>query len=191
MLKLKKIAVTGGIACGKSTVCQLFRNAGAYVVSADAIAHELLDSHDLGQQVVAVLGSDILQNGKINRNIVASIVFQDKERLRELEKILHPVILKQIEQKYVEACNKGSYSAFVVEMPLLYEIGAEHFYDVVIAVQSTQHFPVPNDYERRKSRMLPDEVKAARANYTISNSGTLEDLEREVEKIIIKESKHS
>ena len=65
MLKLKKIAVTGGLAAGKTTVCQLFKELGAYVVSADEIVHQLLSPDTaVGQQVVSLLGSDIVSGLK-------------------------------------------------------------------------------------------------------------------------------
>jgi len=186
MLKLVKIAVTGGIASGKTTVCELFKKAGAYVVSADAIAHELLDPEtDLGRQIIRALGSDILQNGKINRQVVAEKVFKDPKALRELEQILHPVILTRIEQTYFEACQ-SNYKAFVVEIPLLYEIGAEGFYDVVIAVESDEKIAKQRfgrDYERRMKRHLDPKIKSAKAHYTIKNNGTLDDLRKEVEKL--------
>ena len=69
MLKLKKIAITGGIASGKSTVCRLLGELGAYVVSADAIVHELLKTDtDLGQRIVQQFGPDILESGQIDRS---------------------------------------------------------------------------------------------------------------------------
>ena len=68
MLKLKKIAVTGGLAAGKTTVCQIFKELGAYVVSADEIVHQLLSPDTaVGQQVVSLLGSDIV-SGQIIRS---------------------------------------------------------------------------------------------------------------------------
>ena len=76
MLTLKKIAVTGGIASGKSTLCHIFQNLGACVVSADQITHQLLSTHQpLIQQVISLLGEDILENGQIDRKRVSRIVF--------------------------------------------------------------------------------------------------------------------
>ncbi len=193
MLKLLKIAVTGGVASGKSTVCEFFQKHGAYVVSADAITHELFDPHtDLGKQIIRTLGSDILQNGKINRKIVAEKVFKDSQKLTELEQTTHPSILARIEQDYDKACAKGGYSAFVVEIPLLFEIGAEPFYDITINVQAEptiamQRFQAKgyteDEYNRRMLRQLSPHLKAAKANYTINNNGTLADLQQEVEKL--------
>ena len=190
MLKLKKIAVTGGVASGKTTVCKLFQKLGAYVVSADEISHKLFDSQtDLGLQIIRTLGSDILQNGKINRKIVADKVFKDQKLLLELEKILHPLILKQIELDYVDVCKKGGYRAFVAEIPLLFEIGAEGFYDVTVSVEAEPDSAIKRfealgfteeEYNRRMSRQLSPQMKSTKAQYTIKNNGTLEDLQKEV-----------
>jgi dephospho-CoA kinase len=202
MLNLIKIAVTGGVASGKSTVCQLFQKLGAYSVSADAITHKLFDPlTDLGQQIIYKLGSDILQNGKINRKIVADKVFKDQKLLLELEQILHPAVLKQIEQEYATVCKAGLYRAFVVEIPLLFEIEAESFYDVTINVNAEPEKAVERftslgfneeDYNRRMSRQLSTTTKSAKAQFTINNNGTLEDLKCKVlelsERIFIHES---
>lgn len=191
MLKLLKVAITGGVASGKSTVCQHLKKLGAYVVSADAIVHELLNPQtDLGQKIIKVVGSDIVQNGKIARSVVAKRVFEDPKLLREVEKILHPAVLKEIERLYAKILREGKSTLFVVEMPLLYEIKAQEFYDVVIAVSAEEtkakqrwvdsgHHP--KEYEMRMNRQIPAKIKSAKANYTIYNNSTLEDLYAQVE----------
>lgn len=193
MLKLKKVAVTGGVASGKTSVCQFFKELGAYVVNADAIVHELLTPDtDLGQQVIRQFGVEVLKNGQISRGIVAEKAFKDARALKKLEELLHPVVLQKIEKLYASACKTGQYSSFVVEMPLLFEIGAEAFYDVTIAVLSDEasakkHFEQAGfqkpEYDLRMSRQLRPEQKAAKANHTIHNNGSLDDLRREVAKL--------
>ena len=196
MLKLRKVAVTGGVACGKSTVCHLLHQLSAYVVSADAIVHELLDDSQERERIIELFGPDIVQDGKINKSTLASKVFQEvfqaPERLRALEAILHPAVLKRIGQRYIEAC-KGNYRAFVVEIPLLFEIEAEGDYDAVIAVLADEEIAKKRfikkgysdvEYKARMSRQMPSSIKAEKANYIINNNGTLEDLEKQVKSII-------
>jgi dephospho-CoA kinase len=187
MLKLKKIAITGGVASGKSSVCQFFKELGAYVVHADVIAHELLNPNtDLGQQVIRQFGPEILQNGKISRKVIAEKAFKDQKLLHQLEELLHPAVLKKIERAYEEACQ-GNYTSFVVEIPLLYEIGAESFYDVVIAVLADEALAKKRfqkgDYELRMKRQIDSQLKAKRAHYTIHNNGSLDALKKEVAKV--------
>ncbi|MDE3045089.1 MAG: dephospho-CoA kinase [Verrucomicrobiota bacterium] len=193
MLKLKKIAITGGVASGKSTVCQLFQELGAFVVSADAIVHELLDPQtDLGQQIIRILGASILQHGKINRRLVAEKVFQDPKRLHQLEQILHPAVLESVKNKYQEACQAGIHTAFVVEIPLLFEIGKEKEFDAIIAVIADEEIAKQRfqqkghtslEYEQRMSHQISPSIKSQKAHSTIINNGSIPELRQQVKKL--------
>ena len=91
MLKLKRAAVTGGLSCGKSSVCRILSELGAYVVSADKIVHQLLSSDaNLGQEIVHLLGPSVLVNQTLDRSRIAHIVFHDSELLKALEALVHP-----------------------------------------------------------------------------------------------------
>ena len=190
MLKLKKIAITGGVASGKTTVCQFFQELEAFVVNADTIVHEFLDPDtELGQQIIQQFGPEILTDGKISRKMIAAKAFKDPQQLAKLEKLLHPAVLRKIEGLYAQACRSGKYTSFVVEIPLLFEIQGEPFYDCVIAVLADEAiarqrfeqagYP-PEEYERRMKRQLSPHQKAERAHYKIQNNGTLEDLKNQV-----------
>ena len=98
MLKSKKIAITGNLASGKSTVCQFFKEQGAYVVSSDEIVHQLLSPEtNIGKKVIALLGKDIVVEDRLNREAIAKIVFRDRQLLLRLEELLHPEVQKEIE----------------------------------------------------------------------------------------------
>ncbi len=190
MLKLKKIAITGGVASGKTSVCRFFEELGACVVNADAIVHELLKpSTDLGQQIIRQFGPEVIKNGEISRRDIAEKAFKEPGQLKKLEELLHPAVLQKIEELYTAACNKGSYSSFVVEIPLLFEIGMESRYDVIVAVLSDESKAKKRfeqagfqetEYDLRMSRQLKPKEKAAKAHYIIHNNGSLEDLRRKV-----------
>ena len=193
MLKLSKIAITGGVASGKTSVCRFLEELGAYVVNADAIVHKLLKPDtDLGQQIIRLFGPEIIENGQISRRILAEKAFKDPKQLKKLEELLHPAVLRKIRELYAAECNKGSASSFVVEIPLLFEIGEDPFYDVVVAVLSDEanarrRFEQAGfqktEYDLRMSRQLKPEQKAAKAHYTIHNNGSLADLRKEVVKL--------
>ena len=192
MLDLMKIAVTGGVASGKSTVCQFFKELGAFVVSADAIVHELLDHprSDLRKQVVQLLGIEKkTTDGRLLRKVIAEKVFKDPNLLTSLERILHPAVLKRIEMLYAETLKKGTHPYFVVEMPLLFEIRAQEFYDVVITVLADEEIAhkrfekqgfLANEYEYRMKRQMNPLQKAKLSHYTIYNNGSLEELKKQV-----------
>jgi dephospho-CoA kinase len=184
MLKLKKIAVTGGLASGKSSVCRFLEEYGAYVVNADEIVHRLLSLNtSVGQQVIGLLSSDVITNGQIDRKKIANIVFSQPDKLKALERILHPAVLDEIEKEYKEISNNKRYLLFVAEIPLLYESETKGHFDAVIAVLSdpklceerfTQKTGYSKEeYERRMMFQIPQEEKAAYADFTLVNNGTL------------------
>lgn len=183
-----KIAITGGIACGKSSVCQFFKELGAFVVSSDAIVHELLAPGTALCKKVSILLD--IQEGREFRKRIAEKVFKDPNLLDQLEKILHPETLKKIEKLYEETSKKEIYSSFVVEMPLLFEIKNEAYYDIIIAVIADEHiakkrfkeagFP-EDEYERRMKRQVSPAKKAAHSDFVIENNGSLDDLKRKAE----------
>lgn len=193
MLKLKKIAITGGLASGKTTVCRFFQEFGAFVVNTDAIIHELLDYDvNLGQQIIRQFGSVILENGKISRKMIAEKAFKDPELLKALENILHPVVFHKIEELYKDACRAEKYTSFVVEVPLLFEIQGQHSYDYVIAVLTDKATArcrferagfASKDFDLRMKRQLSPHQKASRAHFVIHNNGTLSDLKEQVVKL--------
>lgn len=192
MLNLKKIAITGGVASGKTSVCRFFQELGACVVNADAIVHELLKPDtDLGQQIIRQFGPEIINNGQISRRIIADQAFKDPKQLQKLEGLIHPAVLRKIEELYTAASNKD-FSSFVVEIPLLFEIGAEDFYDVVVAVLTDEAYAKKRfeqagfqetEYDLRMKRQLEPKQKAAKAHYTIYNNGSIEELRHEVVKL--------
>jgi dephospho-CoA kinase len=190
MLKLKKIAITGGLAAGKTTVCQLFKECGAYVVSADGIVHRLLSpSTRIGQQVIALLGSDILDGSEIDRKKVSEKVFPYPDKIQALERIIHPAVFDEIEKEYQRIKKEAKEKLFIAEVPLLYEAGSAPQFDIVISVIADpllckhrfiqgQHTEL--EFKQRMARQFDQEAKAKFAHYNIFNNGPIEDLRAQV-----------
>lgn len=186
----KKVAVTGGLSCGKSSVCHLFQELGAYTVSADEIVHRLLTPDTvLGQKVISLIGPTSVSNHKIDRNIIAMNVFQNPSQLKALEAILHPVVSEEMERLYQECVKTRSHPLFVAEIPLLFEAGMQDDFDAVIAVYADpetckQRFMAQGhsaeDFENRARRQLPTEEKASRADYIIYNTNNMEETRQQV-----------
>ncbi|MBY0530262.1 MAG: dephospho-CoA kinase [Rhabdochlamydiaceae bacterium] len=194
MLSLKKIAVTGGLASGKSTVCQMLKELGAYVVSADLIVHELLSPDStVGKQVIQQFGSDLVTDGRINRKKLADIVFSNPDQLRALEKILHPAVFEEIKKKYREVNDQNQYALFVAEIPLLYEAHAEQDYDAVLTVsapleQCEKRFiekdnHTEKEFKLRMGSQINPQEKVKKAHYVIENNSTISELKNQVIKI--------
>lgn len=190
---LKKVAVTGGLSCGKSTVCNFFKELGAYVVNADQIVHRLLSPiHPIGKKVIALLGSEILMEGQIVRSKIAEKVFQQPELLSSLERILLPTVHDAIEDEYHRA-TLSSQPLFVAEVPLLFETHEERYYDVTIAVVAPSTLCLERfkkstgyseqQYNGRMARQLTPEMKGKKATYLIVNDGSFDEMQRKVASI--------
>lgn len=181
MLKLKKVAVTGDIASGKSTICRFFEELGCYVVSSDDLVNELLiPNSEIGKKIISLLGDQILQKGKLDKKKIAEKVFSSPALLDQLEKLLHPEVQRLIEERYLEALAHPP-SLFLAEVPLLFEAKLEKFYDVIILVtaesklrakrfHSSRLFSL-SELKRREGRLLPFAEKVKRSHFIIENNG--------------------
>lgn len=192
MLALKKVAITGGISSGKSTACHLFKECGAYTVSADEIVHKLLiPQSDIGKQVIHLLGRDVVREGVFVPGLIGKKVFTDEQKLKSLEAILHPAVLKEIEEQYARAKALKQSPLFIAEIPLLYEIEHADAFDLVIAIEAesalcairfqkiTKHRI--EEFEKRMRRQLPPKQKRERADITIQNNGSLAELKAQIQ----------
>lgn len=197
MLKLKKLAVTGSLSCGKSSVCRILKELGAYTISADDIVHQLLSSEtNLGRDVIQLFGQRILVNEQIDRKTIAEIVFFEPHLLQALENLLHPAVYKNIELEYQKQQNhENPPPLFVAEIPLLFESGGEKNYDYTLAVVADpsiclKRFLEKKEYDKeefefRNNRQLPALTKAARADYVIMNSGSLTNLKEKTKELYL------
>jgi dephospho-CoA kinase len=189
MLRLKRVAVTGGLSCGKSTVCRIFGELGAYVISADEIVHQLLSSDTtFSQRIVGLLGPEILVNQKIDRSRIARIVFQNPKLLQALEQLVHPVVYKELEKEYQRQQHSPSPPPlFIAEIPLLFESGDKRKYDHTIAVIADEELCwkrlkqttglTKTEFNNRVKRQHSSNEKALQADYVIRNNGSLADLQ--------------
>lgn len=180
------IALTGGIACGKSAVADLFRQWGAEVVDADAVVHALLAPG--GACVAAVLQefSSELRTpaGGIDRAKLGAVVFADPAARRRLEALVHPPVIAQLRAWAAEIRRTGRRGVAVV--PLLYETGLEKDWDAVVCVTAGEPTVLARLAQRgfaeaearaRIASQQPVAEKAARADVVIENNGSLAELE--------------
>ncbi|KAF3362823.1 Dephospho-CoA kinase [Chlamydiales bacterium STE3] len=190
MLNLLKVAVTGGLSSGKSTVCQIFRGLGAHVVSADEIVHQLLSPDTcFGQEVIKLLGVEIVIDKMIDRKSIANKVFKNPQLLHQIEKILHPAVFTEMKKGY-QSAKASSSPLFVAEVPLLIEAHQDSWFDVVIAVLANEETSrkrfvestgfSEEEYRLRMSRQLTPSQKAEKAHYIIFNDGDFTTLENQV-----------
>ena len=184
------VAVTGGIGAGKSTALESFRRHGAATVSSDEIVHHLLATDpEVKAVLVERLGEEILgDDGDPDRERIALRVFRDREALDFLEKLLHPLVSREYmawREQLAKLPNPPQ--VCVTEVPLLYEVGAETRFDKIVVITAPTKLREARRggwKDDREARLVPDRVKAKRADFTYVNTGTLDELDAWVAEVM-------
>jgi dephospho-CoA kinase len=192
--EIYKIAVTGGAGTGKTTVCERLRKWGIFIISADELSREVVFPGTLGlQKIVDAFGGKALhRDGTLNRAMLRHLITTQKTARTTLENILHPEIVRLMHQKIKDAGDSGE-SVVVVEVPLLFELGLEKEFDLVVLVCLTHDLQVKrlmirDDVTRKEAEALlriqmPEEKKKAKSVYVIDNDGDLEQLAERVDRL--------
>lgn len=182
-----EVGLTGCAASGKSTVARIWASEGVPVLSADDLAREVVEPGSLGlREVVEAFGDDVLAvDGTLDRKAVRDRVFHDEAQRRRLEEILHPRIADRRDQWLRDRRAEGR-PLVVVEVPLLFEVGLEGEFDVVVTVHASREECLrrltgdrglePDVARRILDAQMDPEEKRARADVVVDNQGTLEDL---------------
>jgi dephospho-CoA kinase len=177
------IGLTGGIAAGKSEALAAFSRLGAATLSSDAVVHELLDSEPLLGRLVERWGPEVAPEGRVDRNRIGETVFADPDQLTWLEQQIHPLVGERI-GGWLLALPAETEIA-VIEVPLLFESGMERVFDTTVAIVTADEVRRERAAARghalvdeREARQLAQDEKAERAEHTVTNDGSVEDLER-------------
>ncbi len=192
----KVIGLIGGIGSGKSQVARvLAEETGAKIISGDALGHEALKQPEVRDQVVRRWGASVLDaNGEVDRRKLGGIVFADSTELTALEALVHPWIKRRIGEE-VEAFRKDpSVPLIVLDAAILLEAGWNGVCDALVFVDVPRDLRLrriarhrgwtEEEVEARESAQLSLSEKAGRADCSLDNSGTVEDLRREVRSLL-------
>jgi dephospho-CoA kinase len=134
---VKVIGITGGIASGKSTIAEILRSFGANVINADKICHQIINTKDIAQKIINKWGTHIQNEyGNIERQSLAKIVFSDKKEISALNKIIHPVVIKEIESRIAKLKKDETTKAIVLDAALLLESNLADICDTIIFVDT-------------------------------------------------------
>jgi len=188
-----KLAITGNISAGKTLIESLLQKEGIITVDTDEIVHELLSQDkEIIEKVNNLFDIDVKDNdGKINRKKVGDIVFSDKKKLKQLEKILHPEVKKLIDKIFQENINK---KIVAVSVPQLYETGWEVYFDYVLLVIADDKIRIERllkrnnlskeSAQKRLAAQISQEEKIKKADFVINNSEEVENTKLQLKKVL-------
>lgn len=190
-----RAGLTGGIASGKTTVAGFFREFGAFVLDADRIAHELISPDGAAyRDVVARFGREILDaNDAISRPRLGAIVFADAAARADLDRIVHPRILPEVDRRIAAYLESGHAPVAIVDAALLVESGIYKELDALVVVRCSRETQIRRLMARngfseeeavaRLAAQAPLEDKLAVADWTIDTEGTIKGTRAETERV--------
>lgn len=187
---MRVIALTGGIGSGKSLAAQYFAELGALVIDADQLARDVISRGTEGfDEVVSYFGDSILKDGDIDRRALGELVFNDSKAMAVLEGIVHP----RVTAEFNEAVQSLSGDQILIyEIPLLFEKKAHDRFDTVITVEADMEQRIErlrakglhmSEINSRIAAQATREQRVSVADYVLENSGSQDDLLRQVENI--------
>lgn len=191
------VGLTGGIACGKTTVARMLEEQGAYVIDVDNIGHEMLKRGSPAyDDLIETFGTEVLdENGDISREKLGRLVFQNPEMRERLNEIVHPRIIQISLERARRFARENPCGIVVLDAPLLFEVGMEREVDVTVVVTADERKQVERQLERwrrmgrkpderealaRIRAQMPLERKIEMADFAIENDGSIEELREEV-----------
>jgi dephospho-CoA kinase len=186
------VGLTGGMGAGKSEALAALERSGAATLSSDAVVQELLSTDEVRDELTARFGPDVAPGGRVDRDAIAALVFDDPDQRAWLEGYLWPKVGERIwNWREGLAAQDPPPRAAVVEVPLLFESGMGEAFDHTIAVIADEDLRAERIGERghsgvasRESRQLSQEEKSQRADFTVRNDGTVAELEVELSSIL-------
>lgn len=191
------IGLTGSIASGKSTVSNMLKELGLPIVDADQVARQVVEpGTETLKEIAEAFGEDILtEKGELNRPKLGAIVFNDEEKRKMLNNIIHPAIRREMLRQRDELVANGE-KTVIMDIPLLFESKLQHFVDKIIVVTVTEDVQLNRLMERNQfseeeamSRIrsqLPLSVKEKGADAVINNNGSLEETKKQLIEILRK-----
>jgi len=189
------VGLTGGIACGKSTVAKMFVKNGAHLIDFDRLAHEMQEpGKPVWKEVVNHFGEEILQpDKKIDRIKLGNIVFADKGKLIELNNIVHPFVYQEWHVRLDKIGKQEKHAIVLSDIPLLFEGNMQHLFDLTILVLiapeeqvsrlMTRNGVSEKEAGKRLKNQMPISEKIALADIVIDNKGSIPETEKRVREV--------
>lgn len=192
MTKKISVGITGSIGSGKSEFTKIAEQSGFPVLRADDLSKEILENNpDVRKQVIKKFGEKSFFNDKPNKKYLAQIVFNNPVKLRELERILHPLVIKQIENKKKEIFK--NHNIIFIESALIYEADLEDLFDFVVLITADREIRLKRklsqgmteeDFLKREMNQITDEEKRKRADFIFLNNGSVDELKNKFQLLL-------
>lgn len=190
---MKVIGVTGGIATGKTTVAREFATHGAALFDADLCVHQLMEQHLGLIEEVEKKFPNAIESKKINREALGEEVFADENKLKQLEELLHPYV-RDMEEAFIEHSKKQNRPFVILDIPLLFETGAEAICDVVVTTECSEDVQRQRAMQRPAmtkekldgilSRQMSQKERSERADFVIDTNGDAAHAAKQAKKVI-------
>jgi len=189
------VGLTGGIATGKSTVVRMLVRNGARVIDHDGLVHDLQEpGQPVWKRIVEVFGRDILDpEDRIDRKKLGTLVFDNEERRKTLEGIVHPAVLQEAQRQREEIAKENVNAIILSDIPLLLEVGLQDQFDLVLLVYAPPGVQIRRVMKRnslsredalaRLKSQMPIDEKLQYADLVIRNDGTMRELEKRVHEV--------
>lgn len=187
------IGLTGSIGMGKSTTAQMFARHGVPVCDADALVHGLYEKGGAAVDPVTVVFPEANVDGRIDRDRLSRLVLGKAEALRQLERIVHPLVA-QAQAGFLQSCAQRGEDMVILDIPLLLESGGPKRVDVIVVVSAPPEVQrarvlqrpgmTVEKFEAILAKQVPDEIKRQKADFVIDTSGGFEYAEQQVQDII-------
>ena len=193
-MKKIKVAITGGIGSGKSSVSDYLEKKGHSVLRADLIAKELMaQDAQIKKKLIEEFGEESYSNDKLNTKYLAANAFSNEENVQKINSIVHPPVMEKIDQLAKEIFKNQD--IVFIETALVYEANLEDFFDYVLLVLADEKTRIERIINREtvteeqvRARMqyqIPDVEKKDDADFVLDNNTTLQELENRVEFLLI------
>ena len=189
------IGLTGGPGVGKSEVANYLSQAGAMVINADKIGHEiLLYNKAIKSKLIKLLSKEIIAaDGSLDRKAIGARVFADPELMLGFNAIIHPALLKELKSRLMKASKSPKYNMIVVDAALIFEWGIASWFDLLLVVNAKRDVRLArmtksglsrNQAIKRIASQIPQRDKRALADYVIENNLTKNRLKKSVRSFI-------
>jgi dephospho-CoA kinase len=194
MRRYPKIALTGGIASGKTTVARMLQDKGALIIDADVVAREVVEpGTPCWQALRTMLDPQFFDpsSGQLNRRALREAIVKDPEIKKKLESITHPAIVSEMNARWENSCKQNPDRIVIFDVPLLFEVNLQHRFDFIIVVYVPRHVQrerlamregiSPEEAEQLIKLQKDIELKKAQASAIITNDGDIEHTARQVD----------